>query len=1035
MAESLADKLAAVPAFMALTDEERAEVARLGEMIKMKPAEVIYAEGDLEEGAYLVLAGQVELVINPDTDNRISVDRLHEGAFFAIDSMFEEETARHHAVMGNEGGIVQVVRRLDLEQFLAASPVINAKAQKAQQMHLVLEILGTAPSLASVPAQGMMSLAEDAELVSAPSGTKLIKQGESEDHLFIVKSGKLYVTRDEAPNHRIAILGPGDILGEMAVLKGEPRTASITADEPVEAYRISGEALRDVVRTHEELAANLDELMRVRVDELSRKEELRRERRAELERKEAERQERIAKSEEEARKRTETVEVKQAWWKRFTKPPAIRQHSEMDCSAACLCTVVKTYGKTISINVAREVARVRQDGASMANVIRAAKEFGFETEAYMSTVEQLREKELPAIVNWKGYHWIVVHEVKDDMIIAADPAQGLVDLTLKEFEENWSRYTIFMKPTARFEELQESPPTLRAFSKFFIPYKRIIFEVFAAAFFLQILNVMVPLFSKFVVDDVIMKGDEQWLTMALIVMAGVSIVNMLLSYVKDEMTLRLTMRCNLSLITHVYDRLLRLPMNFYENRRTGDVTSRLEQHEEITNFITEDGLETFLSLFTAVAYLFFMFYFDTLLTFAALFFMSFDFVIIRYISPKIRQINRETFVKEAEQESHLIESIRGAEALKTMGVDFMARWKYENHFAAVANMGFKEAKLGQIAGLLSGTLDSLGDIAVLFLGGTFVIQGKMTIGELIAFTVFTNGVQGPISSIIGKWDELQEALVAVERLNDILEKDPEFSSEYEQDEEKLHLPPVRGDIEFRGVSFRYEPDDQSNVVQNINLKIKAGQKIAFVGSSGCGKSTLLKLLYAFCPPSSGQILLDGFSTKEVSIPSLRRQIAMVPQESLIFKGTIRQNISLANEEATFEEIREAAELAGADEFIAKMPAGYESMVEEQGANLSGGQRQRLVIARAFLQQASILVMDEATSALDNETERVVMDHVKARFADKTVIMIAHRLSTIRHADLIVVLNNGLIAESGTHDELMDTKGLYYHLCARQVTVE
>lgn len=936
--------------------------------------------------------------------------------------------------------VCKFISRDDFITFLESNKDLARKIVHLRRLSSLVSFLETCPSLVGVPREALESFARHVTTKSVVAGERLIKQGEKEDHLYIVRHGKFVVTRDEAASARITVLGRGDVIGEMAVLSGEVRNANVDAEEDGEVFEFPGQVLRDAVHAHESLQGNLDQLMKVRVDELDEREEKRKHRAAEYERKEAERQKRIAESQ--ARKEAEEAELEQkdtlwqAMRKRVfkAKPPAIRQHSQMDCSAACLCTVIQTYGKTISINVAREVARVRQDGASMSNIVRASKEFGFVADPYVSTIEQLRERKLPAIANWKGYHWVVVHEVTEDSVIVADPAQGLVTQTIAEFEEGWSRYTIYLTPTQKFEEVEESKPSLMSFWHFFEPYKKVIGEIFIAAIVLQILGVAVPLFTKFVVDDVILKGDTQWLLSALLVMGGIAFTSMFLEFIRDTMILRLSIRCNLNMLQAVYDRMLRLPLEFFENRRTGDITNRLEQHEEITDFITEDGLETFLSLMTAIVYLCFMFYFNAWLTWAAIGFLSFNYFTIRYISPRIRQVNKESFVKEAEQESHLIESIQGAETLKTIGADFRARWKYENNFAGVANLEFKTAKLSQIASIIGGTLDSIGDVAILFLGGAYVIWGEMSVGELIAFTVFANGVQGPIMAVIGKWDELQEVYVAIERLNDVLEKEPEFEHEVSDEDDKVALPGLRGEVEFRNVAFRYEPDDPSNVVQNINLKVEAGQNVAFVGASGCGKSTLIKLLYGFYMPSEGEIHVDGFDVKDLWLPSLRKTIAMVPQKSMIFKGSVRDNIALAYPEATLEDVREAATMAGADEFIAKMPAGYESKLDEQGSNLSGGQCQRLAIARALLQPASMLVLDEATSALDNESERVVMENIKTHYADKTVFIIAHRLSTIHNADLIVVLSNGLIVETGNHDELMALNGFYYQLAASQKSV-
>ena len=276
----------------------------------------------------------------------------------------------------------------------------------------------------------------------------------------------------------------------------------------------------------------------------------------------------------------------------------------------------------------------------------------------------------------------------------------------------------------------------------------------------------------------------------------------------------------------------------------------MEQHEQVTDFITEDGLDTFLNLLTGVAFLILMFSFNVWLSLAALFFLSLNIFVVKYISPRLRQVERESFIKEAEQQSHTIESIQGAGTAKALGAQHQSRWKYENNFAAVANLEFKEAKFSQIAEIIVTMLDSFGDVAVMFLAGYFVMQGEMTIGEMVAFQIFANGVQGPVNALIGKWDEIMEVRIAIERMNDVLEKNPEFPDadpDTKIVDEKIDLPTLLGGISLKNVTFRYEPDDQSNVLQDISLDIKPGTKVAFVGTSGCGKSTLIKLLYGFIP--------------------------------------------------------------------------------------------------------------------------------------------------------------------------------------------
>jgi len=1037
MADGFSERLGQHPDFRMLSDQDCDSIANRATAVEARPSQIIKQPGDLRDSLYFVLSGKLELISVGAEGQRLVIDSLHEGGFEGGDIFEPDETLTYRLQVGSENTIFQVLTKADVLTHLEQNPDVREKVEEGRRLREVLDFLVQAKSLNGIPRIGLAKLARDTVEEPVPAGAVVIKQGDKDDSLFLVKSGRFVVTRDEAPGVRIDTPGPGAILGEIAVLTGQPRGANVSADEASVIYRVPGPAFRRLVEDHKELSDNLKTVMNRRIrqsDALAAQAETV----AEDQTDKTAAAEPAGSDERRRKAAVETVTISRSWFARKTKLPAIRQHSQMDCGAACLSTMCKYYGKDVSINVTREIAKVRQEGASMANVMRALSELGFKSEAFISSIEQLRGKNLPAIANWKGYHWIVVYEVTDTHVICADPAEGIVKHSLEDFLASWSRYTIYAEPTTKFEAFPESKPSIGAFFSFYTPYKKTILELFLLAVTMQVLSIASPLFSKFVIDEIIMKGDEQWLMAAIYIMAVITVLTMVMDYISDVMALRLSLRCNFNMITHIYSRLLRLPLGYFESRKIGDITNRLEQHEQITEFITEDGLDTFINLMTAVAYTVLMFTFNVWLSVAALGFLFMNFFVVRYISPRLRQVERESFVKEADQESHTIESIQAAGTLKTLGAQHQARWKYENNFAAVVNLEFKQAKLSQIAEIITTMLDSLGDAAILFLGGYYVMAGDMTIGDLIAFQVFANGVQGPINTLVGKWDDIQEVKIAVERMNDVLEKEPEFPDDdkveaYEA--EKIKLPRLLGRVEFEDVTFRYEPDDQSNVVQAVSFEIEPGQKVAFVGASGCGKSTLIKLLYGFYPLSSGRILMDGFDQKDVTLKSLRKQIAMVPQKSLMLRASIRDNIAMARPTATLEEIIEAAELAQAHEFIIKMAGGYDAKVEEQGGNLSGGQRQRLCLARAFLQHSSILVLDEATSALDVETERVVMDNIAARFGERSVVIIAHRLSTVRKADRIIVLNNGMVAETGNHDDLMERQGLYYALNGRQQAAE
>jgi ATP-binding cassette subfamily B protein len=711
--------------------------------------------------------------------------------------------------------------------------------------------------------------------------------------------------------------------------------------------------------------------------------------------------------------------------------PVVRQQSVMDCGAACLATVTRFYGKRVSLNRIRESTRVGTSGASMLHILRAAEAMGFETIPMLATVEHLRANLLPAIVNWKGYHWIVVYAVDDRYVTVGDPGQGLNRLPVKEFEEGWTRYTLYLRPTPAFGEVEESSPALKQFIPYIRPYRRILIEIFGASLAIQVLAILLPVFTKFIIDDVIIGQHTQWLVASLVAMGAAIALNCAVSVARQNLLLTVAQRINVRLLADFYRHVLSLSLPFFEHRKTGDILSRLEENTKLTTFFTSTGADVFIDTFTALMYLALMLHYNVRLTVVCAAFLALHILNLYWVTPLIQHGLRSAFQRGAELHSHTIESLSGLRTIRTLGIEPYIRWKWENLFARYTNAYFKTLKYTVASGLLSQFVNAAGHVAVLFYGAWMVLEGQLSLGALVAFTAFLQGLIGPATKLVGSWQRLQEALNSVERLNDVYESAPETTDEPGDD--RLVVPRLNGFIRFDSVTFRYD-EDSRNVLQNLSLQIHAGACVGFVGRSGSGKSTLLKLLMGFYAPVSGRIMVDGFDLSQVWLPSLRRQIGVIPQESSLFRGTIRDNIVLARPSVAPSEVEWAANMADAHGFIARLPLGYDTMLEEQGANLSGGQRQRIAIARAILQRPRMLVLDEATSALDNESEHRVIRNLREAFAGCTVLMIAHRLSTVRHADLIVVLDHGNIVEQAAHEELMERKGLYYFLSTQQLSL-
>jgi ATP-binding cassette subfamily B protein len=454
----------------------------------------------------------------------------------------------------------------------------------------------------------------------------------------------------------------------------------------------------------------------------------------------------------------------------------------------------------------------------------------------------------------------------------------------------------------------------------------------------------------------------------------------------------------------------------------------VQETQKIQIFLTKQVISTWLDALMAIVYVGLMSYYNLQLTLLVLAMIPPIAILTAIASPFLRQLSREIFNETAGQNSLLVETMTGVATVKSVAGEQEVRWRWEDRLTSQLNVQFKGQKLSIGLQSVGGLINTIGSTALLWYGATLVIQDQLTIGQFVAFNMLIGNVINPILALVSLWDEFQEILVSVERLNDVFSTQPEESLQ----QPMLILPQIRGDVQFENVTFRYGEDEERNTLQNISLEICSGQTIAIVGRSGSGKSTLVKLLQGLYHPTTGRIYVDGHDIRHISPQSLRSQLGVVPQECFLFSGTILENITLYRPEFTLEQAVEVAKLAEAHAFIQSLPLGYQTKVGERGSTLSGGQRQRIAIARALLGNPRILILDEATSSLDTESERRFQQNLARISRDRTTLIIAHRLSTVRHADCILVLDRGILAERGTHDELIALRGLYYHLAQQQL---
>jgi ATP-binding cassette subfamily B protein len=719
-------------------------------------------------------------------------------------------------------------------------------------------------------------------------------------------------------------------------------------------------------------------------------------------------------------------------WQRVTRRyPFFAQQSASDCGAACLVMIAQYWGKQFSVNRLRDLANVDRNGASLRGLSMAAESIGFVTRPVKADLQQMAQQKLPAIAHWEGKHFIVVYEITHKHIVIADPAIGQRTFSHHAFNTGWTGYALLLQPTALLQQTKDDQTPFWQFFELIKPHGFVLFEVLIASLLIQIFGLITPLLTQLILDQVVVQQSTLTLTavgFGLLIFGLFRVAMMgLRQYLLDHTANRVDLTLIVGFIRHTF----RLPLHYFESRYVGDIVSRIQENHKIQRFLTGEALTILLDLVTVFVYLGLMFWYSWKLALMVLVIVP-PFVLMAVIAtPFLKQVSREIFTAHATESSYLIEALTGIRTVKSMSVEQSVRWRWEE----LLNKAIKTQFAGQIIGnrlqIFSLTLQSLTTTGLLWVGAGLVMQNELTIGQLVAFNMLLGNVISPFQRLAALWNDLQEVLIAAERIGDVLQSEPEEDLHHQV---RQTLPPLQGQIRFEQVSFRYHPDSDVNVLENLNFEIQPGQTVALVGRSGSGKSTIAKLLLSLYPATEGSILIDGYDVNHLSLQSLRQQIGVVDQDTFLFGGTIRENISLGFPHATLDEIVAAAQQAGADAFIRRLPMGYETQIGEGGGLLSGGQRQRIAIARALIGNPRLLILDEATSHLDTESERIIQTNLNTILQNRTTLIIAHRLSTIRRADLILVLDQGILVESGNHDELMARRGQYFYLNQQQLDI-
>lgn len=721
----------------------------------------------------------------------------------------------------------------------------------------------------------------------------------------------------------------------------------------------------------------------------------------------------------------------------------IKQHDITDCGAACLATIAKQNGYRLSISRIREIAGTDKQGTNAFGVIKAAEELGFSAKGVKGDKEAFfSEFPLPCIahvvVDGSLLHYVVIHKITKKQIIIADPGRGIVKLTPEEFfgetaedgkppKYQWTGVLILLVKNETFQKGNETKGLFERFFSLLIPQKKLLLHIFAASLLYTVLGILGAFYYQALLDDILPDGLRRTLVTLSVGIIALNIFKVLLDAFRSHLLLYLSQKLDIALLLGYYRHVLTLPMNFFGTRKVGEIISRFNDASKVRDAISGAVLTIMIDTLMAVGGAVIL-YIQSPKMFGIAFLMVLLYaVIVIAFNKRYKSLNEQTMEDNAQLTSYLVESLNGIQTVKAYNAERKADLETETRFVKLLKSIFHLSWVGNLQTALKTTVELIGGIVILWVGAVCVMNGEMTMGQMITFNSLLVYFLDPVKNLINLQPQMQTAVVAAERLGEILDLEAEKDAGRER--KKMQPEHLSGDVVFENVKFRY--GTRRLVLEDINLTIHQGEKVAFVGESGSGKTTLSKLLLHLYQPEEGNILINGNNIEDIGIETLREKIAYIPQETFLFCGTIMENLMLGLDDGSVEDVIKASKMAQAHEFINELPLRYETMLEENGANLSGGQRQRLAIARAMLKKPDILILDEATSNLDAITERALDHTIHEYCKDMTTIFIAHRLSTIKDCDRIFVMEKGKIIESGTHEELKRAGGKYAELASQQ----
>nr|WP_314630326.1 peptidase domain-containing ABC transporter [uncultured Noviherbaspirillum sp.] len=1012
--QSLSGFLASVEILSPLSPEELERLAADAQSRFYAFGDTVCSAGEPAAGLFIVKSGSVR-VFTEENGKEISMGVRKPGEVFAEIAMLRE--TQHESSVRASGKTELLVLPRE-----AIAPVVagNMAARDFVSSYVAISSAGGFVTRL-FDLRGKVSKPELEELVRSvgvkriAAGREILKQDSREDRrLYVIRRGEVRLARSEGgAEYPLATLGQGELFGEKACMLRQEQMASAVAVTDVTLLVIPEKTVHYVLERNPKLREVLEERIRYVERELDR-------------------QKRLA----ERRKRPVVLDLQsraagnEKLIRRFA---LVEQAEEMDCGAACLAMLCRHYGISITLGKLRELANVTTQGATLESLAKVGETLGFSTRGMQCTYDSLLGFELPFIVHWEGYHYVVVYGISPEQVWVADPALGFRKMSVKEFERGWSGTCLVFTPGQEQAELGAARSPWIRFVGYLKPYKKLLLHLFIATFVIQMLGVVPPLIIQNILDGVIVHQNLSLLHLLILGLIISSVFTQVMTTIRAYLANFMVRNMDFTMMSQFFKHTMSLPFSFFAKRKTGDILARFQENQTIRAFLTESTVTTLLNLLMVFIYFTIMFMYNVKLTLLLIAFVIPIVGLTVVATPRIKSYAREVFSTSTDAQAFLMEALGGVETIKGMGMERPVRLKWEKKYVKALETQYRAQTFHIWVGLASQLLNAAVTIAILWVGANLVLSRELTIGQLIAFNALMGSVLGPLMGLVGLWNLLNDAGVAMERLGDVLDIEPEQKPG--DVASRVVLPDLQGELRLENVYFRYGGNETAYVLENISLDIRPGELVAIVGRSGSGKTTLAKLLVGFYPPSEGKIMVDGYEMGVIDKDYYRAQVGYVMQSNLLFSGTIASNIASGDDSMDRRRIEEVAKMADAHAFIAKLPLGYEQVVGERGMGLSGGQVQRLCIARALYHDPRLLVFDEATSALDTQSESNIIGNMNEILKGRTAVIIAHRLSTIMRADKILVLYEGAVVEQGRHEELVERRGMYYQLVQKQLSAQ